>query len=86
MYIHIDKRNGAVMEITSYRVPGGKYPKQHTVYIGKMDENGTFVPNRFFIERSRKEELQAEVEKLQAEVEKLQKELDDKKQGMGSGS
>lgn len=69
MYINIDKRNGAVAEVTSYREPGCKYPKQRKVYIGKMDEQGAFVPNKFFIERSRKEELQAEVEKLQKELD-----------------
>lgn len=75
MFINIDKRNGAVAEVTSYREPGCKYPKQRKMYIGKMDEQGKFVPNKFFIERSKKEELQAE-------LEKLQKELDDKNQGI----
>ena len=44
MYISIDKRNNAVMEITSYRVPGGKYPLQHKVYIGKMNDQGEGRP------------------------------------------
>jgi len=74
MFKSIDKRNGAVMEITSYRVPGEKQPKQDKVYIGKLDKDGVFVPNKFFLERSKKEELQAE-------VEKLQKDLDDKSKG-----
>ena len=75
MFRSIDKRNGAVMEITGYRVPGEKQPRQHKIYIGKMNEEGVFVPNKLFIERSKKEELQIE-------VEKLQKELDDKKKGI----
>lgn len=75
MYINIDKRNGAVSEVTSYREPGCSYPKQKRVYIGKMDDQDTFIPNALFIERSKKEELQAE-------VEKLQKELTGKNQGM----
>jgi len=75
MYISIDKRNGSVMEITGYRVPGEKHPKQDKVYIGKMNDQGEFVPNKLFIERSKKEELQAE-------VGKLQKELDDMKKGI----
>ncbi len=75
MFISIDKRNGAVMEITGYRVPGEKQPRQRKVYIGKMDDNGVFVPNKLFIERSKKEELQAE-------VKKLQEELNDKKKGI----
>ena len=75
MYISIDKRNGSVMEITAYRIPGKKHPKQDKVYIGKMNEQGEFVPNKLFIERSKKEELQGE-------VKKLQKELDDMKTGV----
>ena len=73
MYISIDKRNNTVMEITSYRVPGGKYPLQHKVYIGKMNDQGEFVPNKLFIERSKKEEFQAEVKKLQKELDGMKK-------------
>ena len=73
MYISIDKRNGSVMEITGYRVPGEKNPKQHKVYIGKMNEQGEFVPNKLFIERSKKEELQVEVGKLQEELDDMKK-------------
>lgn len=73
MYLHTDKRSGLVMEITSYRVPGGKYPLQKKVYIGKVDEDGVFVPNKFFIERSKKEELQGEVTRLQQELDDLAK-------------
>ena len=73
MYISIDKRNGSVMEITAHRVPGMKHPKQDKVYIGKMNEQGEFVPNKLFIERSKKQELQAEVEKLQEELDAMKK-------------
>jgi len=73
MYLSIDKRNGSVMEITSYRKPGGKYPLQDKVYIGKMDKDGVFVPNKFFFERSKKEELQAEVSRLQGELDDMEK-------------
>ncbi|HKM07031.1 MAG TPA: transposase [Sphaerochaeta sp.] len=73
MYLHTDKRSGLVMEITSYRVPGGKYPLQDKVYIGRVDENGVFVPNKFFIERSKKEELQGEVSRLQEELDAMGK-------------
>jgi len=74
MYTSIDKRNGAVMEISSYRVPGGKYPLQKKAYIGKLDKDGKFIPNKFYLERTKKEELQAE-------LEKVQKELDEKSKG-----
>ena len=73
MYLHTDKRSRLVMEITSYRVPGGKYPLQKKIYIGKVDEDGVFVPNKFFIERSKKEELQGEVARLQGELDDLAK-------------
>ena len=73
MYIRIDKRNNAVIEITSYRVPGGKYPLQHRVYIGKMNDQGEFIPNKLFIERSKKEEFQTEVKKLQKELDDMEK-------------
>ena len=73
MFRSIDKRNGAVMEITSYRVSGEKQPRQSKVYIGKLDKDGVFVPNKLFIERSRKEELQAEVGKLQQELDDMKK-------------
>ncbi len=73
MFISIDKRNGSVMEITGYRVPGEKHPRQHKVYIGKMNEQGEFVPNKLFIERSKKEEFQAEVKKLQEELDAMKK-------------
>ena len=73
MYISIDKRNGSVMEITGYRVPGEKHPKQDKVYIGKMNDQGEFVPNKLFIERSKKEELQVEVGKLQEELDDMKK-------------
>ncbi|HKM06556.1 MAG TPA: hypothetical protein VJ869_06160 [Sphaerochaeta sp.] len=73
MYLHTDKRSTLVMEITSYRVPCGKYPLQDKVYIGRMDENGVFVPNKFFIERSKKEDLEAEVSRLQGELDDLAK-------------
>jgi len=73
MFKSIDKRNGAVMEITSYRVPGEKQPRQSKVYIGKLDKDGVFVPNKLFIERSKKEEFQAEVERLQGELDDMAK-------------
>jgi transposase len=73
MFRSIDKRNGAVMEITAYRVSGEKQPRQSKVYIGKMNEQGVFVPNKLFIERSKKEELKAEVAKLQEELDALKK-------------
>ena len=73
MFKSIDKRNGAVMEITSYRVPGEKQPRQRKVYIGKMDEDGVFVPNKFYLERAKKEGLQAELEKLQEELDGMKK-------------
>jgi transposase len=73
MFINVDKRNGIVMEITGYRVPGCPSPKQRKVCIGKMDENGVFVPNKFYLERAKKEELQAELEKLQEELDGMKK-------------
>ena len=68
MFINVDKRNGIVMEITGYRVPGCPNPKQRKVCIGKMDADGTFIPNKFFIERTKKEELEAKVAELEAKV------------------
>jgi len=68
MFINVDKRNGIVMEITGYRVPGCPSPKQRKVCIGKMDAGGTFIPNKFFIERTKKEELEAKVAELEAKV------------------
>jgi len=74
MFIHVDKRNGTVMEITGYRVPGRPNPKQHKVCVGKMDANGVFMPNRFFIERTKVEELQMRIQELEEEVRGTRKE------------
>ena len=68
MFINVDKRNGIVMEITGYRVPGQKNPKQKKVCIGKMDSEGVFQPNKYFIERTKKEELETEVKNLQSKL------------------
>ncbi len=65
MFLYTDKRNGIVLEITAYRVPGQKNPKQQKVCIGKMDSEGVFQPNKYFIERTKKEELEAEMKNLQ---------------------
>jgi len=68
MFLYTDKRNGIVLEITAYRVPGQKNPKQKKVCIGKMDSEGVFQPNRYFIERTKKEELETEVKNLQSKL------------------
>jgi len=73
MFIYTDKKNGTVLEITAYRVPGVKNPKQKKVCIGKMNEDGVFVPNKFYLERTKKEELQTELEKLQKELDEMKK-------------
>ena len=68
MFLYTDKRNGIVLEITAYRVPGQKNPKQKKVCIGKMDSEGVFQPNRYFIERTKKEELESEMKNLQSKL------------------
>lgn len=84
MYINIDKRNGSVIEITAYRVPGKKHPKQDRVCIGKMDKDGKFIPNKFYIERTKKEELESKVAELQAQLDSTSKEA--KKKGKEPGA
>jgi hypothetical protein len=73
MFISVDKRNGGVMEITAYRVSGEKYPKQIRVYIGKIGLDGEFKPNRLFIDRTKVEELDAEIKKIQESLVRFHK-------------
>ncbi len=74
MFPYTDKKTGAVFEITAYRVSGEKNPKQHKVCIGKRDKDGKFIPNKFYIERTKKEELESKVAELQAQLDSTSKE------------
>ncbi len=72
MHTIIDKRSGCVFEGRTYRVPGRKYPKSERKCIGKMVD-GTFRPNSYFIERTKKEDLEKELAKARAALEEEEK-------------
>ena len=79
MFIYTGKKTGSVLEITAYRVPGEKNPRQRKVCIGKRDKDGKFIPNKFYIERTKKEELESRVAELQAQLDSTSTEV--KKKG-----
>lgn len=69
MYLYTEK-SGCVMEITSYRVPGEKNPRSRRKCIGKRLEDGTFVPNAYYEERTKKELAEKKVSELESALRK----------------
>ncbi|MGN1190160.1 MAG: AAA family ATPase, partial [Candidatus Ornithospirochaeta sp.] len=76
MFIYTDKK-GYVFEITSFRGKdenGKSIVKKNRVSIGKMDENGEFRPNAFYVERAKKENLEKELESVRKNLKLEMKE------------
>ena len=70
MYLYTEQ-SGCVMEITSYRVKGEKNPKSKRKCIGKILEDGSFQPNAYYEERTKKELAEQKVSELEAALKKL---------------
>jgi len=68
MYYARDKRNDSYYEVTSFRDPVTKKPKSSRVCIGKQLIDGTFLPNKFYIEREAKRKLEIELEATKEEL------------------
>ena len=73
MYIYVDNKN-YVFECVSSREPGRSYHITRKNCIGRKDDNGNFIGNKYYRERCAKEKAEMKISELEEKVKKFEEE------------